>query len=110
MNRWIQACLLALAFVPAIGNTAQTQTPTSTPVAAMTDAESARMASRVRNEFLHAWRGYKRYAWGHDALQPLSRKPHDWYGQSLLMTPVDALDTMLLMGLDDEAKQTRELI
>ena len=111
MNRWIQTCLLALAFLPAIGNTAETPpTPTSTPVAAMSDAQAARMATRVRNEFLHAWRGYKRYAWGHDALQPLSRKPHDWYGQSLLMTPVDALDTMLLMGLDDEAKQTRELI
>ncbi len=111
MNKWIQTCLLALAFVPAIGNTAEApQAPTAAPVAAMSDAQAARMATHVRNEFLHAWHGYKRYAWGHDALQPLSRKPHDWYGQSLLMTPVDALDTMLLMGLDDEAKQTRELI
>ena len=47
---------------------------------------------------------------GHDALKPLSKAPQDWYAQSLLMTPVDALDTMLLMGLDDEAKDARELI
>lgn len=67
-------------------------------------------AARVRAEFLHAWNGYKRYAWGHDALKPLSRSAHDWYGESLLMTPVDALDTMLLMGLDAEADEAIELI
>lgn len=70
----------------------------------------AAMAERVKAEFLHAWRGYREYAWGHDALQPLSKQPRDWYAQSLLMTPVDALDTMLLMGLDDGARDARELI
>jgi hypothetical protein len=68
------------------------------------------MAARVKAEFLHAWNGYKRYAWGHDELKPLSRKPFDWYGQSLLMTPVDALDTLVLMGLDKEADEDRALI
>jgi hypothetical protein len=68
------------------------------------------MAARVKAEFLHAWNGYKRYAWGHDELKPLSRKPFDWYGQSLLMTPVDALDTLVLMGLDKEADADRALI
>lgn len=67
-------------------------------------------AVRVKAEFLHAWRNYVRYAWGHDELKPLSRKPHDWYGQSLLMTPVDALDTLLLMKLGKEADRDRELI
>lgn len=70
----------------------------------------AGMADRVRQEFLHAWTGYKQYAWGHDALKPLSKTPHDWYGTPLLMTPVDALDTMILMGLTDEANVTREYI
>ena len=68
------------------------------------------MAARVRRDFQHAWNGYKRYAWGHDELTPLSKSYHDWYGTSLLMTPVDALDTMLLMGLNDDANQARELI
>src|SRR5258707_3317859 len=70
----------------------------------------AQLASEVRAEFLHAWNGYKKYAWGHDDLKPLSKTYHDWYAQSLLMTPVDALDTMILMGLKDEAKHTREYI
>lgn len=60
-------------------------------------------AETVKVEFLHAWNAYKQYAWGHDQLKPLSRQPHDWYGTSLLMTPVDAYDTMLLMGLTTEA-------
>lgn len=64
----------------------------------------------VRSEFLHAWRGYKKYAWGHDDLKPLSKTYHDWYEQPLLMTPVDALDTMILMGLKDEAARTRKYI
>lgn len=78
--------------------------------AAVNDAESAKLAERVKAETRHAWQGYKRHAWGHDALKPISGKAHDWYGVSLLMTPVDALDTLMLMGLDAEAKEARELI
>jgi mannosidase alpha-like ER degradation enhancer 2 len=70
----------------------------------------AEMANRVRQEFLHAWNGYKQYAWGHDELKPLSKGYRDWYGVSFYMTPVDALDTMILMGLNDEAATTREYI
>lgn len=64
----------------------------------------------MRSEFLHAWSGYKKYAWSHDDLKPLSKSYHDWYAESLLMTPVDALDTMILMGLKDEAASTRAYI
>jgi mannosidase alpha-like ER degradation enhancer 2 len=69
-----------------------------------------RLAAQVKAEFLHAWRGYEKYAWGHDDLKPLSKTAHDWYAQPLLMTPVDSLDTMLLMGFDREAKRVREYI
>jgi len=68
------------------------------------------LAREVRGEFLHAWNGYKKYAWGHDDLKPLTKSYHDWYAESLLMTPVDALDTMILMGLKAEANTTREYI
>lgn len=66
------------------------------------------MADRVRQEYLHAWSGYKQYAWGHDALKPISRQPHDWYGVSLHMTEIDGLDTMLLMGLKQQAKEAED--
>lgn len=67
-------------------------------------------AEDVKTEFLHAWNSYKQYAWGHDALRPLSKQPHDWHKVSLLMTPVDAYDTMILMGLTNEAREAKQLI
>jgi mannosidase alpha-like ER degradation enhancer 2 len=69
-----------------------------------------KLAREVKTEFLHAWNGYKKYAWGHDDLKPLSRSYHDWYAEPLLMTPVDALDTMMLMGLKDEFADTHHYI
>jgi mannosidase alpha-like ER degradation enhancer 2 len=71
---------------------------------------SLALADQVKAEFLHSWRAYEKYAWGHDELRPVSRTARDWYGDSLLMTPVDALDTMLIMGLDDEAMKAKTLI
>jgi len=73
-------------------------------------AQPNKLAAEVKAEFLHAWNGYKKYAWGHDDLKPLSKTHHDWYPQPLLMTPVDALDTMIIMGFDDEAAATRKYI
>ena len=32
-----------------------------------------KLAAEVKTEFLHAWNGYKKYAWGHDDLKPLSQ-------------------------------------
>jgi ER degradation enhancer, mannosidase alpha-like 2 len=74
------------------------------------DEHAQQLAAHVRTEFLHAWNNYERYAWCHDALRPLSKTAHDWYGQSLLMTPVDALDTLILTHLDAEAERARSLI
>ena len=68
------------------------------------------MALQVRSEFLYSWNAYKKYAWGHDELKPLSEGYRDWHSAPLLMTPVDALDTMILMGLNEEADKTREYI
>ena len=79
------------------------------PAAATID--KAQMAERVRGEFLHAWNSYKQYAWGHDELRPLSKTPRDWHPPgTLLMTPVDSLDALILLGFKDEADQTREYI
>ena len=40
----------------------------------------------------------------------MSRTAKDWYGDSLLMTPVDSLDTLILMGFKDEAEKAKALI
>jgi len=72
--------------------------------------DRAAMAAKVRAEFLHSWKAYEQYAWGHDELRPMTKQPRDWYGESLLMTPVDSLDTLLLMGFNDEAAKAKTLI
>ena len=79
--------------------------PPATPT-----VDRALLAEEVRAEFLHAWRAYEQYAWGHDELRPLSKTGRDWYGESLCMTPVDALDALLLMGLTGEAEKAKALI
>jgi hypothetical protein len=84
--------------------------PTSPSAQPLTDAQKAQMAGEVRDQFLHAWDSYRKYAWGHDELMPLSHKPHDWYPHSLLMTPVDGLDPMIVMGLKPQADEARKLI
>jgi mannosidase alpha-like ER degradation enhancer 2 len=96
---------LVILVAPAAHASAQRRADGQPPAAGRRE-----LAARVRAEFLHAWRGYEKYAWGHDDLRPLSKTHHDWYGQPLLTSPVDALDTMILMGLNAEAAKARELI
>ncbi|HEX6903960.1 MAG TPA: glycoside hydrolase family 47 protein [Thermoanaerobaculia bacterium] len=72
--------------------------------------DRAELAARVRAELQSSWQAYERYAWGHDELKPLSKAPHDWHAEPLLMTPVDTLDTLLLLGLKDEAEKAKALI
>jgi mannosidase alpha-like ER degradation enhancer 2 len=78
--------------------------------AAAAPLDRAALAAQVRAEALRSWQVYERYAWGHDELRPLSKTPRDWYGEPLLMTPVDSLDTLLLLGLDAEAAKAKALI
>lgn len=55
---------------------------------------------KVKEAFVHAWSGYKKYAMGFDELMPLSQRGVDGLG-GLGATVVDALDTAMIMGLDE---------
>ncbi len=72
--------------------------------------DKKKLAAEVKAEFLHAWNDYKKYAWGHDDLKPLTKSYKDWYGETLLMTPVDSLDTLYLLGFKKEGDTTRKYI
>ncbi|KAI9280107.1 glycoside hydrolase [Sporodiniella umbellata] len=61
-------------------------------------------ADQVKQAFRHAWEGYSRYAYGHDEIHPLSLQGSDsrnGWGASIF----DGLDTMILMGLEEEYQQ-----
>lgn len=55
---------------------------------------------KVKEAFIHAWSGYKKYAMGYDELMPLSHHGVDGLG-GLGATVVDALDTAMIMGVDE---------
>lgn len=55
----------------------------------------------------HAWGGYVKYAWGHDELDPVAKSGKDDFG-GVGATIVDSLDTLWLMGLQDEFKAARD--
>lgn len=101
------ATLLCIIFILSTISSALAQTQRANNKQAI---NKRTIAEKVRAEFKHAWDGYKKYAWGHDDLKPLSKSYKDWYNQPLLMTPVDSLDTMILMGFKDEAEITRKYI
>ncbi|XP_008574715.1 PREDICTED: endoplasmic reticulum mannosyl-oligosaccharide 1,2-alpha-mannosidase [Galeopterus variegatus] len=80
------------------------------------------LAARTRNQtvppnfrqkgvidiFLHAWKGYRKFAWGHDELKPVSRSFGEWFGLGL--TLIDALDTMWILGLKKEFEEARNWV
>jgi hypothetical protein len=70
------------------------------------------VAQDVRRELLHTWNSYKRLAWGHDHLLPVSGGHSEFFDDAhpVGLTIVEALDTLYLMELDDELAEGVEWI
>jgi ER degradation enhancer, mannosidase alpha-like 2 len=101
----MQKVLLSLSlFIISLGSFAQKQSPK------FTEGMKAEMRQKVIAAVRHGWQGYKQYAWGFDDLRPLTKEGRNWYKKSVLMTPVDAFDTFVLLGMKDEAKEAKDLI
>lgn len=66
--------------------------------------EANLVAQQVRAEFLHAWNGYKQFAWGYDEVRPVSGTPKNFFiaDHSFGLSIIEALDTLYVMELDDE--------
>jgi hypothetical protein len=95
---------------PPPGGVAQLALERAVDRAGRPELDRAALAEQVRAAMRDSWQAYEQFAWGHDELRPVSRTVRDWYAAPLLMTPVDALDTLLLMGLKDEAARAENLI
>jgi mannosyl-oligosaccharide alpha-1,2-mannosidase len=55
----------------------------------------------VRKQFLKCWRNYRTYAWMHDEIRPISGEVTDHFG-GWAATLIDALDTLWIMGFEEE--------
>lgn len=63
----------------------------------------------VKDAMAHTWKGYREYAWLHDELSPVTkyfRDPFAGWGATL----VDALDTLWIMGLEEEFLEAVEAV
>lgn len=62
------------------------------------------LAQEIRDEFLHAWRGYKYIAWGYDEVRPISGTGRNFFlnGHSFGLSIIEAMDTLYVMEIDDE--------
>ncbi|KAI4355898.1 hypothetical protein L6164_004626 [Bauhinia variegata] len=61
---------------------------------------------KVKEAMLHAWTSYEKYAWGQDELQPQSKNGVNSFG-GLGATVIDSLDTLYIMGLDEQFQKAR---
>jgi len=68
------------------------------------------LAIDVVKETQRSWAAYKKYAWGHDVLKPISKSYVDWYSQPLYISPIDAYSTLYLMGLTNEAREIENYV
>jgi mannosyl-oligosaccharide alpha-1,2-mannosidase len=65
--------------------------------------------SKVKEEFKRAWNGYRKHAWLHDELSPVTgnfRDPFCGWAATL----VDGLDTLWIMGLEEEFEEAAKAI
>lgn len=74
------------------------------------DTTGDALAQELVSETKRTWDAYKKYAWGHDVLKPLSKSYKDWYKEPLYISPIDAYSTLLLMGLKDDAKEIENYV
>jgi mannosyl-oligosaccharide alpha-1,2-mannosidase len=71
------------------------------------DTDWHALAADVKAEMAFAWRGYRARAWGHDQVKPVSGGHEEFFfpGQPMGLSIIEALDTLWLMGLDDEFEE-----
>ncbi|XP_041354886.1 mannosyl-oligosaccharide 1,2-alpha-mannosidase IA-like [Gigantopelta aegis] len=77
------------------------------------DPETKIRRDKVKEMMKHAWDNYVKYAWGGNELKPISQRSHSasvFGSQALGATIVDAVDTLKIMGMEDEYKKARDWI
>jgi mannosyl-oligosaccharide alpha-1,2-mannosidase len=67
-------------------------------------AQRTQRQATVKEAFLHTWRGYKKHAWLQDEIAPVTGGFKNGFGQRAA-TLVDTLDTLIIMGLDEEFEE-----
>ncbi|KAI0147379.1 glycoside hydrolase family 47 protein [Xylariaceae sp. FL1272] len=65
---------------------------------------------QVKTAFKDSWKAYSEHGWGNDRYHPISRRGSQMSPQGLGWIIVDSLDTMMIMNLTEEVRQSRRWI
>jgi mannosyl-oligosaccharide alpha-1,2-mannosidase len=84
--------------------------PSSRSLARQSDWRA--LAEDVRSEMRWAWRNYREHAWGKDEIKSLSGGSESFplRGHHLGLSLIEALDTLWIMGLDEEFRDGVEWV
>lgn len=94
--------------VPPAADASNADVPTD---AELSEEVFAKGQGLTRQMMKHAWDGYRKFAWGEDELIPIARAAGGMLGpHSLLVTIVDSLDTLMIMRMDAEYLEARDLV
>jgi len=77
------------------------------------DAETRGRREHVVGMMKHAWDNYVKYAWGKNELRPISKRGHSasvFGSSSMGATIVDSMDTLYIMGMEEEFNKGKEWI
>lgn len=73
------------------------------------EPEQQQRIDKIRDAFQFTWKNYREFAWGADEMNPVTgEKEQPWGGMA--MTMLDSVDTLWIMGLKEEYKETRDYI
>jgi len=61
-----------------------------------------RMQKKIVSAMRWAWDGYKKHAYGHDALDVIEMKGTGLPGHDMAISLIDSLDTLYIMGMEEE--------
>lgn len=64
--------------------------------------------AEIVEAFKYAWKEYKKSAWGMDEVKPITHSTNTWF--NLGLTIIDSLDTIWLMGLQEEYTEARDWV
>ena len=56
----------------------------------------------IKDTFMESWEAYKRDAFGHDILMPVTHYHQDWVPGGMGLTLIDAMDGLWLLGQYEE--------
>ncbi|XP_039596706.1 mannosyl-oligosaccharide 1,2-alpha-mannosidase IA [Polypterus senegalus] len=76
------------------------------------DPQSQARRAKVKEMMKFAWDNYKLYAWGKNELRPLTKNGHtgNMFGGLRGASIVDSLDTLFIMGMEEEYEEAKDWV